>query len=151
MLAEVVRKTVSRLRRFVRTAEDAENEVAHDLALHDVRKAAKRVRYTGDVAAPVLGAAVGDLVSAMKKVQEVLGDRQDTVVTREQCRELGLAAFAAGENAWTYGRLHALEQARSVQAERDFWALWPELRPVLRGAAGKSAVKAAVKAAGKKS
>ena len=40
----------------------------------------------------------------------MLGELQDTVVTREQCRRLGLAAFAAGENAFTYGLLHGLEQ-----------------------------------------
>ena len=101
-----------------------------------MRKAGKRVRYTAEVAAPVLdgtggsGAVLG-VVDAMKQLQDVLGDRQDTVVTRELCRALGLAAFAAGENAWTFGRLHALEEARAVQAERDFWTLWPSLGPVL--------------------
>ncbi len=77
------------------------------------------------------------VVDAVKQLQDVLGDRQDTVVTRELCRTLGLAASAAGENAWTFGRLHALEEARAVQAERDFWALWPSLGPVLNGVSGK--------------
>ena len=137
VLTDVVAHTVKRLRRAVRAAEDAQDDTAHDLALHDVRKAAKRVRYTGDVAAPLLGARVSALVSAMKAVQEVLGDRQDTVVTREDCLRLGTEAATAGEDAWTWGRLHALEQARSEAAERDFWELWPTLRPVLKGAAGK--------------
>jgi len=73
-------------------------------------------------------------VSALKGVQTVLGDRQDTFVTRPLCREMGLQAAAAGENAWTWGRLHGLEQARSDQAEREFWLRWPELRPVLKAA-----------------
>ncbi|MCW2510336.1 MAG: hypothetical protein JWP68_3484, partial [Modestobacter sp.] len=42
--------------------------------------------------------------------------------------------FAAGENAWTWGRLHALEQARCEEAEREFWLRWPQLRPVLTSA-----------------
>jgi hypothetical protein len=67
-------------------------------------------------------------------VQEVLGDRQDTFLTRPLCTQLGLQAFAAGENAWTWGRLHGLEQARCERAEREFWARWPELRRVLKGA-----------------
>ena len=32
-----------------------------------------------------------------------------------------------GENAWTYGRLHGLEQARAERAERAFWDLAPSL------------------------
>jgi CHAD domain-containing protein len=90
-------------------------------ALHEVRKAAKRMRYTAEVAVPVLGRRARKLVKAAKKVQEALGDRQDTVVTRDLCRTIGLAAFAAGENAWTYGRLHALEEARAARAEAEFW------------------------------
>ncbi|SDG86701.1 CYTH and CHAD domain-containing protein [Klenkia brasiliensis] len=149
VLADVLRHTVKRLQKLVDTAEDAEfaedgevhgaAESPYDLALHEVRKAGKRVRYTAEVAAPVLDAggkkngAVMGVVDAMKQLQDVLGDRQDTVVTRELCRTQGLAAFAAGENAWTYGRLHALEEMRAVQAERDFWALWPTLGPVLNG------------------
>ncbi|CAB4897784.1 MAG: CHAD domain-containing protein [Actinobacteria bacterium] len=153
VVADVLRHTVKRLRKLVDTAEDAEFaepegagseavESPYELALHEVRKAGKRVRYTAEVAAPVLdgtkknGAVMG-VVDAMKQLQDVLGDRQDTVVTRELCRTLGLAAFAAGENAWTFGRLHALEEARAMQAERDFWALWPSLGPVLNGVAGK--------------
>ncbi|SSC23688.1 CHAD domain-containing protein with CYTH domain, partial [Klenkia terrae] len=152
VVADVLRHTVKRLRKLVDTAEDAEFaepegagseavESPYELALHEVRKAGKRVRYTAEVAAPVLdgtkknGAVMG-VVDAMKQLQDVLGDRQDTVVTRELCRTLGLAAFGAGDNAWTFGRLHALEEARAMQAERDFWALWPSLGPVLNGVAG---------------
>jgi hypothetical protein len=56
------------------------------------------------------------------------------VVTRAECRRLGLAAFAAGENSWTYGRLEALEEARADRAEREFWARWPEFRAMLKRA-----------------
>ncbi len=156
VLQEVLRHTVKRMRRQVEAAEEAERGDApigtapehaagssgtvgspYELALHEVRKAGKRVRYTAEVAAPVLGGSVMGLVDAIKKLQDVLGDRQDTVVTREQCRELGSAAFGAGENAWTYGRLHALEEARALRAEEDFWELWPTVGPVLNGAVGR--------------
>ena len=42
------------------------------------------------------------------------------------------AAFAAGENAWTYGRLHALEEARASAAEDGFWTLEPGLRRAIK-------------------
>jgi CHAD domain-containing protein len=99
-----------------------------------VRKSAKRLRYTADVTVPVLGDPVRELISGLKDVQEVLGERQDTFITRDMCTRLGLQAFAAGENAWTYGRLHGLEQSRGEQAEREFWARWPRLRPALKAA-----------------
>jgi CHAD domain-containing protein len=102
--------------------------VAAGDALHAVRKTAKRVRYTAEMAEPVLGAPAAELVACAKEVQEVLGARQDTVVTRERCRVLGIAAGAAGgESAWTWGRLHALEEARAHDAERRFWELEPAL------------------------
>jgi CHAD domain-containing protein len=130
VLREVLARAARRLRRAVRAARDSD----HAEALHEVRKAAKRVRYTAEAAVPVLGRAVAELVAALKGVQQVLGDRQDTFVTRPLCLQLGLQAFAAGENAWTWGRLHALEQARCEEAEREFWLRWPQLRPVLTSA-----------------
>ena len=130
MLGEAVARAGKRLRRGVDAAQDSE----HPEALHDVRKAAKRLRYTAEAAVPVLGRPVAELVSTLKGVQQVLGDRQDTFVTRPLCTQLGVQAFAAGENAWTWGRLHALEEARCADAERDFWLRWPQLPPVLRGA-----------------
>ena len=130
VLREVLARTARRLRRAVRAAQDSE----HAEALHEVRKAAKRVRYTAEAAVPVLGRPVAELVSTLKGVQDVLGDRQDTFVTRPLCLQLGLQAFAAGENAWTWGRLHALEEARCEGAEREFWLRWPELRRVMKRA-----------------
>jgi CHAD domain-containing protein len=96
-----------------------------------VRKAAKRARYTAEVAEPVLGRRVKTLRREMKRVQTLLGHAQDTVVTREHCRRIGLAAGQAGENPWTYGRLHALEEARAARAEARFRARWRRTRKVL--------------------
>jgi CHAD domain-containing protein len=132
---EVLREVLARTGRRLRNAVDAARDDEHADALHDVRKAAKRLRYTAEAAVPVLGRPVAELVSALKGVQEVLGERQDTFVTRPLCTQLGLQAFAAGENAWTWGRLHALEQARCEEAEREFWLHWRPLRRALKTAA----------------
>jgi CHAD domain-containing protein len=130
VLADAVRRSGKRLRRRIAAAQDD----AASGSLHEVRKAAKRVRYTAEVAAPVLGDPAADLVERMKDVQDVLGERQDTVVTRDWCRRLGMAASAAGENGWTFGRLHALEEARAAAAEAEFWQLEPTLRKAVRRA-----------------
>ncbi len=141
VLAGAVGRTGRRLRARIdeareREAEDPgahEDETEH--ALHEARKAAKRVRYTAEVAAPVLGAPAQALVTCMKQVQEVLGNAQDTVVARQWCVQLATAAARAGEDTFTYGRLHALEELRAEHADQEFWALEPTIRTVVKAAA----------------
>ena len=48
-------------------------------------------------------------------------------------REISCSTFA-GENAWTYGRLEALEEARAERAEEQFWAQWPGWKSQLKRA-----------------
>ena len=136
VLGKALAAQASRAGRRLGAAEEALAGADPVPDLHEVRKAAKRLRYTAEVAGPVLGPDAAGLVEAMKAVQDVLGDRQDTVVTRELCRRFGIEAFAAGENAWTFGRLHAFEEARAAQAERAFRELAPVLRAQLEQAGG---------------
>jgi CHAD domain-containing protein len=136
VLRKAVRRSGRRLRRRLESVTDAVGG-ERTVALHEVRKAAKRARYTGELASEVLGRPVRKLVSAMRDVQDVLGEGQDSAVTRQLCRSLGIAASAAGENGWTYGRLHALEQARADRADRAFQELAGSLPRVLRRASEK--------------
>ncbi len=83
--------------------ESAEAEHNPDEALHLIRKRAKRLRYTA--------AATGeDEVSKQAKaIQTLLGDHQDSVVSREHLLEQSEAARAAGEDTFTYGLLYQQE------------------------------------------
>ncbi|WP_336032551.1 CYTH and CHAD domain-containing protein [Geodermatophilus sp. FMUSA9-8] len=141
VLADAVERTGKRLTARIDEARDREavdpgaHEEETEHALHEARKAAKRVRYTAEVAAPVLGAPAEALVRCMKDVQDVLGEAQDTVVTRMWCLRLAAAAVGAGEDTFTYGRLHGLEEARAEHADQAFWALEPTLRDAVRAAA----------------
>ena len=110
---------------------------AEGAALHEVRKAAKRLRYTGEVAQGTRGRRIAALVACAEQVQDVLGERQDSELTRARCLELGRSAFAAGENPWAFGRLHALEEARADRARAAFRALEPALHPLLERTARK--------------
>jgi hypothetical protein len=67
-------------------------------------------------------------------LQEVLGEHQDSVVARAALRELGVRIYLDGENAFTIGRLHALEQARGDEAIEEFESAWSALsdKQVLR-------------------
>jgi CHAD domain-containing protein len=82
---------------------EAEHADDHDEALHLIRKRAKRLRYTA--------AATGqDEVSKQAKaIQTLLGDHQDSVVSREHLLEQSEAARAAGEDTFTYGLLYQQE------------------------------------------
>ena len=106
-------------RRVVSIAEEAAAESTpahHEELLHDVRKAAKRARYAGESVAPALGEAAVSYAAGMENLQEVLGEHQDSAVTRALLLELGVQAHLAGENGFTFGRLHGLEQARGERA-----------------------------------
>jgi CHAD domain-containing protein len=133
--ARVLARAVDRAGKRLLGSIEATRPDPAGTALHEVRKAAKGARYTAEVAVPVLGKRAEKATKKMKQVQELLGDRQDTVVTREFCRTIGLAASAAGENAWTYGRLHGLEEARAATASAAFWALEHSLARTVHRAA----------------
>jgi CHAD domain-containing protein len=132
VLRDTTQRSVKRLRRRLKTARQAEG-AARTEALHEVRKAAKRARYAAEVGKGEL-AHVKALASSAKEIQQVLGELQDTVVTREQCRRLGIVAAAAGENSFTYGLLHGLEAGRAARAEVEFWAEEHKVRRVLSAA-----------------
>ena len=137
VLRNAVRRSGRRLRHRIDDARQAGPEDrAH--ALHETRKAAKRVRYTGEVAVGTLGSRASALVDCMEHVQDVLGAVQDTEVTRAWCERMGREAMAAGENPFAFGRLHALEEARAESAGGAFWALEPSLHPILEAATTKS-------------
>ena len=97
---------------------------ARDHWLHETRKAAKRVRYAAELAEPALGKPARALVGAAEELQETLGDHQDSVVVRGTLRAIGVRMHLDGENAFTLGRLHALQQVRADGAEADFRRLW---------------------------
>jgi CHAD domain-containing protein len=98
---------------------------SRDERLHEARKAYKRARYAVEVLVPVAGPPASRLRKRLKYLQDVLGAHQDAVITTTRLREHGLRAFAASENAFTYGLLGgrqqeaaALSRARLPRARR---------------------------------
>jgi CHAD domain-containing protein len=88
--------------------------------LHEARKAYKRARYAVEAVRPAAaGRAPKRLVKRLKALQDVLGAHQDTVITRTVLRDLGMRAYRDGENAFTYGVLHARQRDEGEQALRD--------------------------------
>lgn len=90
-----------------------------DVALHEARKADKQLRYLTEAVAPTIGKPARRLVRQAKKLQNLLGDYQDAVVTLPVVHKLGTTAAAKGEPVTTYRLLEALELARIQKVLRE--------------------------------
>lgn len=142
-IGKLVARDERRLRRAAAalpSRSDDGTEV-RDAALHEVRKAAKRLRYSAELAAslptePGGGSEAGKTAAkkrhrrarrsakSARKIQQLLGLHQDSVVARARLAELGGRALRSGENGFSYGRLHAKEEALAAASERAFLKLW---------------------------
>lgn len=98
-----VRKAVKAAAELDQPDPDHENAAHTNEALHRVRKRAKRLRYTA--------AATGadEVAKQAKAIQSLLGDHQDSVVSREYLAREAQAAHVADEDTFTYGLLYQLE------------------------------------------
>ena len=135
LVPRLLQRDADRLRRAVRHIEGVEAGAARDLALHEARKKAKRLRYSAEAAIPVFGDRAKTLARAAQEMQDSLGEHQDSVVARQRLLEYAAQAQLSGESSFTFGRLHALEQARADRAERSFhegWAVFPQKKKLRR-------------------
>ena len=104
------RKVDRRLRRANRTG-DVE-------ALHATRKAAKRARYAAEATPVTLGKkAAKKQVKRYRKLQDLLGEHQDSQISAALIRRLGVqAGTTGGENGFAFGVLYEQERRRASAA-----------------------------------
>ena len=124
-----VSKEFTRVSQRVAAADVAHERSIQDERLHEVRKAAKRARYAAEPLVPLYGPDAARFVEAFEEVQTVLGDFHDTVVTQPLLRDLAVQAHLDGDNAFTYGRLHARQQARAADLRAEFTTAWSRANP----------------------
>ncbi|MGO4102523.1 CHAD domain-containing protein [Leifsonia sp. YAF41] len=123
----LIREEWHELRTLVRAAEAAPaGSHVRDLALHEVRKRAKRLRYAAESALPVYGEAARRLANSTQELQSILGDHQDSIVARDLLLRMAATAQLRGESSFSYGRLHALEASRAAASETDFRLAWAQ-------------------------
>lgn len=127
-LPPAVAQTYRRTRRRMRRADQAPAGQAHDVALHETRKAAKRARYAAEAAAPGLGKKTGKkarrFAKGMKQVQSALGAHQDAVIVQATARDIGVQAHLAGENAFSFGLLQERAHQQAIACEDQAWRAW---------------------------
>jgi CHAD domain-containing protein len=102
--------------------------VAEEEALHEARKAGKRLRYAIEVAEPVVGKPAKRMRRRLKRALSHLGVHQDAVTARPVLRELAVRAHLEGGNGYTYGVLHGAEQLRAHQARQAVAGAWQDVR-----------------------
>ncbi|QNE48178.1 CYTH and CHAD domain-containing protein [Glaciihabitans sp. INWT7] len=126
-----------RIRALFTAMHDADQTIdrsRHDLALHEVRKAAKEVRYAAEVLLPIRPNRARRLAKIAKLVQDTLGEQHDSVVARQTLERLSAASYLLGDDCFTYGRLHRTEQDLGEDAEARYEKLLRRIPKSLRQA-----------------
>ena len=113
VLPGLLERDARRVRRAAEAASRASSGPARDRALHDARKAAKRLRYAAELATPVLGKRAEKLATRAKALQDSLGTHQDSVAARTWLSALATCGEAGPAVAFGAGRLFALEEQRA--------------------------------------
>ncbi|MGH3365620.1 MAG: CHAD domain-containing protein, partial [Nocardioidaceae bacterium] len=124
VLPGLVGKDYKRLRRRVAAAADALDQDSRVARLHDVRKATKRARYAAETVEPVYGEDARRFVTACKRVQSLLGEHHDAVVTQPVLRQMGMQAYLDGDNAFSYGLLYGRQQEDAARTEWLYDDAW---------------------------
>ena len=104
--------------------QKATGDPADEAGFHDVRKAAKALRYATEALAPVLGEDAVLFAASIEEIQEVLGERQDSLTSATWLAELALRPDTDGVAGFLFGRLHAFEEAVALGTLDDFSDAW---------------------------
>ncbi|GES25990.1 CHAD domain-containing protein [Acrocarpospora pleiomorpha] len=120
-LEKIADKEWQRVEGRYAAAQAIEDHAEREIAMHDVRKAAKRARYTAE--------ALGMTQAAKRaeSVQEVLGLHQDGVVAQQTLAAEADRAREAGEDTFTYGVLAGMEHETAERAHRKFPQVWAKV------------------------
>jgi inorganic triphosphatase YgiF len=101
---------------------------------HELRKSAKRLRHAFEVLEPVWGDRATAPRKAAQQLTQLLGERQDSVAARAALLDLSRTAAAAGEDTFTYGRLHAEAERQEDELLAEARQAWRDLKTAVRGA-----------------
>ncbi|MFI5782443.1 CHAD domain-containing protein [Nocardia sp. NPDC051570] len=119
IFSAVLRKDFRRLRTMVR-AEPEVPETDRVEHLHEIRKAAKRLRYSSDAAIGVLNGPAEELARNAKKLQSVLGDHRDAIEAVAMIQTRAAAARTRGAETDVYDALSMSEAAAARKALENY-------------------------------
>jgi CHAD domain-containing protein len=120
VLHVALRRDAERVGRRAAMAQEAVGEAARTEALHEVRKAAKRLRYAAEEVSGrtvgVLGRKTMRLATAAEEVHDELGEHRDGIAMQRVLREEAQRLAARGEDSFALGVLHEAERLRTESA-----------------------------------
>ncbi|WP_324642747.1 CYTH and CHAD domain-containing protein [Pseudarthrobacter sp. LT1] len=117
--AKAVDKAAKRLERSRKAAKRARRGRDQELALHRVRKDAKRLRHVAESAALVHGKRAGKVAKAARRQQKVLGQFQDAVVARDLLAAIA-AEYSEPATAGIYAELLSQQEERMLAARAGY-------------------------------
>lgn len=122
-LQQLGRKEYTKLRRAVQqlTTDPSDEE------LHNVRIRTKRARYAAELAQKTMGRAASRFIQQTKRMQDLLGDNQDSLIAENQLREL-LPSTRGVKAAFAMGRVVERLRARRRAAWAAFPRAWAKLK-----------------------
>lgn len=126
-LRDLVHRDWRRLRRRADTARQVIDRMQRQAALHEVRKAAKRLRYSAESLVPAHGSNARRLVAGAKRVQISLGELQDSVVTRAALSAASERDTWDAEERQVIAGMYAREQRKAARSEDRYARAWNRL------------------------
>jgi len=122
-LQDLVKKEFDKLEKAVDNLPKAYN----DENLHRLRIGAKRVRYALELAEPCIGKSASQLIRQVRKLQDLLGAHQDTVMIEEQLQTF-LRSTQHVSSAFTTGLIVERLRRRRSKARKDFPNRWDKVK-----------------------
>jgi CHAD domain-containing protein len=125
--AKRVNKAAKRLAERHDAAVAAAVGPSRDKAFHEVRKAAKKLRFAAAAAESIHGKQAAKIAHMAHRIQTILGEHQDSAVARTELLKLG-SAPGMGNAAFTYGVLHARERTAADAVQQEYLRLGKKVR-----------------------
>lgn len=132
-LSQAYNKLVKRHKKAVENWDNEELTLRErEDYFHDMRKAAKKLRYAAEAAGSATKLKTKPLYKACKDMQSILGDFQDSVTSRDKLLELAAGARRRGEDTFGYGLLYQRERAIGLEALEEYAAAFKDIKSAFK-------------------
>jgi CHAD domain-containing protein len=115
---------------------ELKDATAHETALHQVRKDAKRLRHAAETVDPVFGRRAAKLAKAAHRQQTILGDHHDSVMARIFLGKLAGGPELPEPVEAAYGSLLKREEKKAAKAEAKYRKAHRKSRKAIRHGLG---------------
>lgn len=119
VLRRVLREEWARFRRQAVRPLGRPEVRTDEAAMHQARKASKRMRYVAETLEPAFGRRASRMAKAAARLQAALGAHRDSVITQSLLREIGGPGPADAEDLPVIGLMADLEAGRRRELLQD--------------------------------